>query len=318
MPGLLVNQVSFRGPGPRWLIPAGLIALVAAMAAYLFTRREELINFQRLSLTVLLLGLCLQCLSLLLWNGTVLLPLQISMKRLGFWELFMVQTGGFLAGYLVPVAGNMAVRMTYLRRRGLAYADFTWATLLSNIVVLSTGAALAVFAVGILWMMEGTPSASVLGLTAGVLALGVMGLTVFRFLPRLAGHPRLQRWSWLGGMSGFRASRRTVSWVAALSFTRHCCSFLTFGLLYQALSQAPGGFLTGGLVYAITSPVRMVVITPGNLGVNEWAVAIMGKALAFDVTTGLIVALVFRGLTLGAQGLGVLLAWACLGLWSKP
>ena len=109
-----------------------------------------------------------------------------------------------------------------------------------------------------------------------------------------------------------------MSWVSALSFTRHCFSFLTFGLLYQALSQAPGGFLTGGLVYAITSPVRMVVITPGNLGVNEWVVAIMGKALAFDVTTGLIVALVYRGLTLGAQGLGVLLAWAWLGLWSKP
>ena len=123
MPGLLVNQVSFRS-GPRWLIPAGLIALVATMAVYLFTRREELVNFQRLSITVLLLGLCLQCLSLLLWNGTVLLPLQIRMKRLGFWELFMVQTGGFLVGYLVPVAGNMAVRMTYLRRRGLHVCGF--------------------------------------------------------------------------------------------------------------------------------------------------------------------------------------------------
>ena len=105
-------------------------------------------------------------------------------------------------------------------------------------------------------MVEGTPSASVLGLTAGVLALAVTGLTVFWFLPRLAGHPRLQRWPWLGGLSGFRASRRTVSWVAALSFARHCFSFLTFGLLYQSLSQAPGGFLTGGLVYAITSPVQ--------------------------------------------------------------
>jgi hypothetical protein len=62
----------------------------------------------------------------------------------------------------------------------------------------------------------------------------------------------------------------------------------------------------------------MVQITPGNLGVDEWAAAMVGKMLAFDVTTGLIVALVFRGLTLLAQGLGVLLGWAWLALRSKP
>ena len=59
--------------------------------------------------------------------------------------------------------------------------------------------------------------------------------------------------------------------------------------------RVPGDFLTGGLVYALTSPVRMVNITPGNLGVNEWVVAIVGKALAFDLTTGLIVALAVQG-----------------------
>jgi hypothetical protein len=32
----------------------------------------------------------------------------------------------------------------------------------------------------------------------------------------------------------------------------------------------------------------------------------------------LIVALVFRGVALVAQGLGVLMAWAWLALWSKP
>jgi hypothetical protein len=317
----VARQVSFREQGPtgrRRAITAAGIVLLAITVAYLWTGREELLHFQRLSITVLLVAVCLQFLSQLLWNGAMLLPLQSSMERLGFWELFMVRTGGFLAGYVVPVAGNVAVRMVYLKRRGLTYADFTWATLLSNILVLSTGAALAVFAVGILWMIAGPPPAAVLGLTAGVLALGVTGMTVLWFLPQLAGHPHFQRWPSVAGMSGFRTSRRTVSWVSALSLTRHCSNFVTFGMLYQALSQAPGQFLTGGLVYAITSPIRMVPITPGNLGVNEWIVAIVGKALAFDVTTGLIVALVFRGIALVAQGLGVLLAWAWLALGSKP
>ena len=307
-----------RPSGRRWLVTAVVIALLAVMAAHLFTRHEELTHFQRLSTTVLLITLFLQFLSLLLWNGAILLPLQTCMTGLGYWELFMVRTGGFLVGYLVPVAGNIAVRMTYLRRRGLTYSDFTWATLLSNVLALVTGAALAVFAVGILWMIAGTPPAPVLGLTAGVLALGVIGLTVFQFLPSLAGHPRLQRWPWLSGMSGFKARGRTMTWVLALSLVRHCFNFLTFGLLYQSLSRAPSEFLTGGLVYAITSPIRMVAITPGNLGVNEWVVAIVGKVLSFDLTTGLIVALVFRGMSVAAQVLGVLLGGAWLTLWGEP
>ena len=48
----------------------------------------------------------------------------------------------------------------------------------------------------------------------------------------------------------------------------------------------------------------MVTITPGNLGVNEWVVALIGKLLSFDVATGLLVALVFRGMSLAAQVLG--------------
>jgi hypothetical protein len=238
--------------------------------------------------------------------------------RLGYWELFMVRTGGFLVGYMVPVAGNIAVRLTYLRRRGLAYSDFTWATLLSNVLALFAGAVLGVFAVGMLWVIAGTPPAPVLGLTAGVLALGVTGLTVFQFLPALAGHPQLQRWPWLSSVSGFKASHRTMMWVLAFSFVRHCCNFLTFGLLYQSVSRAPSEFLTGGLVYAITSPIRIVAITPGNLGVNEWVVAMVGKVLSFDLTTGLIVALVFRGMSVASQGLGVLLGGAWLALWGEP
>jgi hypothetical protein len=316
--------VSFREQDPktwtwrRWLIVAVVVALLAAMAAQIFARRGELTQFQRLSTTVLLITFFFQFLSQLCWNGAILLPLQTYMKGLGYWELFMVRTGGILVGSVVPVAGNIAVRMTYLRRRGLTYSDFAWATLLSNVLALFTGAALAVFAVGILWRIAGAPPAPVLGLTAGVLALGVAGLTVFQFLPGLAARPQLQRWSWLSGMSGFKASRRTTMWILTLSLCRHCFNFLTFGLLYQSVSRVPSEFLTGGLVYAITSPLRMVVITPGNIGVNEWVAAIVGKMLSFDLTTGLIVALVFRGMAVAAQVLGVLLGGAWLALWGEP
>ena len=104
--------------------------------------------------------------------------------------------------------------------------------------------------------------------------------------------------------------------VFALSLGRHGLNFVTFGLLYQSLSGMPGDFLSGGAVYALTSPVRMVSITPGNLGINEWAVALVGKAMAFDVTTGLIVALLFRAIAYAAQGLGVVAGWIWIALRS--
>ncbi len=307
-----------RPSARRWLITVAVFALLAAMAVRLLTSYEDLTQFQRLSTGGLLATVFLQFLSQLLWNGAMLLPLRTYMKRLGFWELFMVRTGGFVAGYIVPVAGNLAVRMAYLKHRGLSYSEFTWATLLSNVLALFSGAVLAVVALGALWMMAGTPPLSVLGLTAIVLALGVAGITVLQSVPRLACRPRLQQWRWLSGLSGFTTSHRTTAWALALVFMRHCFNFLTFGLLFQSLSRAPNAFLTGGLVYAITTPLRMVAITPGNLGVDEWVAAMVGRVLSVDLTTGLIVALMFRGVSLAGQTLGLLIAWAWLTRWGTP
>jgi uncharacterized membrane protein YbhN (UPF0104 family) len=307
-----------RSSGRRWLITGVVIALVATMAAHLVEEHDELGAFQRLSTKILLATVFFQFLSQLLWNGAMLLPLRTFIRQLGFWELFMVRTGGFVAGYVVPVAGNLAVRMAYLKRRGLTYSEFTWATIVSNVQALFSGAALAAVALVVLWRVAGPPPASIVALTAGLMALGIAALTVLRFLPRLAGHPRLQRWLWLSGMSAFTTTGRTTAWSLALLLLRQAFNFLTFGLLFQALSQTPIAFVTGGLVYAITSPVRMVVVTPGNLGINEWVVAIVGNMLSVDLTTGLIVALVFRGVSIAGQTLGVLIAWAWLALWGAP
>jgi hypothetical protein len=79
-------------------------------------------------------------------------------------------------------------------------------------------------------------------------------------------------------------------------------------------SEQANDFLTGGVVYALTSPIRIVNFTPGNLGITEWVVALVGKVLAFDVTTGLIAALSFRGGGLVGQGLGMLVGSAWLAL----
>lgn len=288
------------------------IVLIAAIAVYVLRNSEEVAYLRRLSVSVLVWTLVFQFLSQLLFNEAMRMPLQAAVKTLGFWEFYMVRTSGFFLGSIVPVAGNIGVRLAYLRRRGLTYLDFTWATILSNVLALVASAALAAIATAVLWGVAGRPPAAILVLSGGVLAMSVIALLVFHSLPRLAKHPWLARWRWLSGVRELTVSRGTMTGVFIVSLLRHIFNFLTFGTLYLSLSGASGDFLTGGLVYALTSPVRMVNLTPGNLGVNEWIVAIVGRMLASDVTSSLIVALLFRGIAIVAQGIGVLVGWAWL------
>jgi hypothetical protein len=287
-----------------------LVVLVIPLALYLVTGREALEDLKRLSREDVLIVFLSQFSAQLLWNGAVLAPLRASLEKLGFWELLMVRSGGVLASYVVPVAGNVAVRLAYLRSRGLAYPDFVWATLLSNLLALFAAAILAVWAVVTAQVVTGHTSGPVLGLTGGIVALGAAALSGVFLLPRFAGHPLLQRWRFMSALTP--TPRRTIVVTSVLALGRHVCNFLTFGVLYRSLSVAHTHLLAGGLVYTVTIPIRMVAITPGNLGVTEWVVALTGKLLSFDVPTGVLVALVFRGMSLAAQVLAAAVAGAYL------
>jgi hypothetical protein len=294
---------SFR---KRTLVVVAVIVLVAAIAAQLIISRADLSQVKRLSATVLSGVLLLQVIAQLAWNAAMWLPLRQHMKELGFWELLMVRAGGFLVGSVIPVAGNIGVRLAYLRSRGLAYAHFAWATLLTNSVALLSVGGVAVLSAGYLWSTYGPLETPVVGLTMAVFALGIAAVVGFHVLPRLADHrwvPKRGGWAELGQLN---VTPQVFTWVFVFSLARHAGNFLSFGLLYQALASTPAAMVAGGLVYAITSPVRVVQIVPGNIGINEWIVALVGGILSYDLTTGLLVAVVFRGMTLIAQALAAL------------
>jgi hypothetical protein len=235
------------------------------------------------------------------------------MPQLGFWELLLVRAGGFLVGVMVPLGGNVAVRLAYLRRRGLTYSEFAWATLLTNSLALLSMAGVAAMAVSALWQLHGRPPAGVMVLTGVVLAAGFGAVSFLYFLPRAAHYRWFVDRPWAKGLADLTTSRSVIAWVLTFALARHLGNFLTFGMLYRALSTN-GDVLTGGLVYALTSPARVVQIVPANIGVSEWLVGVVGTILSYDLTTGLLVAVVFRGMTLVAQGLGALAASAWLGL----
>jgi uncharacterized membrane protein YbhN (UPF0104 family) len=287
----------------RWPTAAIVVALLGAIAVHLSRSHEELAGMQRLSVQALGATVVLQFVSQLCLNGSLLLPLRARVSSVGSWELYVVRAGGFFAGLLVPVAGGLAVRLAYFKKKGLTYADLAWATLFSNVLALGAAALLGAAATLVLRIVAGPLPARVVAVAAGALAISLAAVAVFELLPRVGRHPKLQGWLWPAGPSSFKASARMTTWVFALCLIRHVLNFVTFGLLYHALRPAPWAFLAGGLVYALTS-VRMVNITPGNVGVTEWFVAITGKMLVFDLTSGLIAALLFRGMSLVAQLIG--------------
>lgn len=297
-----------RWSGKSWLTTVLVVALLGAMVVYLAGTRDELASVRQLSIGMLAVTCLLQLLSQLFLNASMLLPLRTSLKDLGFWELYLVRTGGFLVGSLVPVAGGVAVRLTYLRQRGVTYLDFTWATLVSNVLALAAGGVVTAVAMAVFWAARGRPPALILGLAAALFALSAAAIVVFESLPQATSYRRLRRWAWLAGMASLRANPGVTTGVFLYSVARHGLNLLTFGLLTSALSRMPGDFLSGGLVYALTSPVRMINITPANLGVTEWVVALVGEALAFDLAIGLIAALAFRAISLVAVALGLVVA----------
>lgn len=259
---------------------------------------------RRLSPGIVVVALVLQFLSALCFNEAMRAPLVAAVRDLGFWEFYMVGTGGSFVGGLVPVAGNAAVRLAYLRRRGIRYIDFMWGTGLSHVLALVAAAVVAAGATVLLWMRQGMPSRLVVLLASGTLAGSLVVWSVFERLPRLAAHGRLARWPWMAGAAALAVSRATRSSVFVNSLLRHALNFVTFGLIYRALAPS-GDLLAGGLTYALTSPIRMINLTPGNVGVNEWAAAAVATSLGFDLSTGLVVALIFRALLILAQAGGL-------------
>jgi hypothetical protein len=292
----------------RWVTAAAVLLLLAAIVVHFSRTEGELASVRRLSLLVLGVTGALQFASQVFLNASMLLPLRRCMTGLGFWELYLVRTGGTFVGSLVPVAGGPGVRLAYLKSKGLSYLDFTWATIFSNAWSLAAAALLAIVATGVLWGAAGAPPAAVVGVSVVVLAIALAVLVAFEWLPQLTRHRWLAKWRWISGIRSPAGSAPLAWRVFWLSLARHALNFVTFGLLYQSLS-APlaggrGAFLAGGLVYALTSPVRTINVTPANLGVTEWFVALVGRLVSFDVATGLIVSLAFRGVGIIAQALG--------------
>jgi len=294
-----LRSASYLLPIAKWLV---LAVLLGAFAAYLWTNQSE---FQRLldlsGITVLqvVLGRAIGYLALI---SATTYCLRLYAPNLKSSEFVAVSS----AGSIISLPGAVqAAKAVYLKgRHGV---EFQRSLAISGVIVviaLSTASLTAL--IGLAWLeTQGKANLHLLWLLSAFMLFGASFLLVFA--GRLPKTGRLERFSYFPETwAQLVGDRRRMFTVAALLCVRSLSSFLAFGLLFVALANVPNGLVVGGVVDALTFALRLVMITPGNLGVYEWVVAVLSSSVGSTLATGLACAALYRAaglLVIGSAGL---------------
>jgi len=276
---------------PDWFRTAAAFLLIGATAVYLWQYQHELQTLANLSL-VLIAGVFMARLA-----AYVLMVAShwwITRQRapaVAFSEYLLVSANGSALGTFGLPGTSYAIKTLYLKHsHGLGYADFFAVNLIAGLVTLTSSGLIALGGLTLLELTGGTSSGWI-WLCAANLLVGPALLLGFslrwlnyvqakRFAQVKGTLTELLRdWSRLGPAFGGLALRGLIS-------------FLGFGFLFQSLSG--NGLAAGGTVDALSFALRLVRVTPGNLGLYEWVVATFAKGLGATLAVGLLCALLYR------------------------
>lgn len=286
-----------------------LVLLLGAFAAYLWANQSEfqrLLDLSGITLLQVVMGRAIAYLALISATTYCLRPYAPNLNSLEF-------VAASSAGSILSLPGAVqATKSAYLKgRHGVGLQRSLAVSGVIVVVALSSASLTALL--GLAWLeTQGKGNLHLLWLLSACTLLGA-GL-VLVFAGRLPKAGRLQRfagfpetWAQVVG------DRRRMLSVAAMLCVRSLASFLAFGLLFATLASVPNGLVVGGVVDALTFALRLVMITPGNLGVYEWVVAILSSSVGSTLATGLACAAIYRAAGLLVTGSAGLISVMLLG-----
>lgn len=282
-----------------------IVGLVAMAAAVVLVVSDEGARgaLGGLSVTTLALVLGLQAVNVVADSirYRMVLPARFR-ESVGRWRWHRIFAVGRLLNSVIPQAG-MAYRAAHLRvSAGLPLSAFfgsvaavSW---LGNGVVLIV-AGLVVLAAG----------SAVAGAMVGTLGLAILVLMVL--LPRLRRSRHGATASPLSrALAGFAESfvelGRTpgrLRSVLAVSLVTQAAGATAFIAVCSGLA-VPDPVVTGVVLYAATTVITVISLTPGGIGVTELAAGMAGGLLDAGAAVGVLVALVIR--VTGLTSVGVL------------
>lgn len=281
----------------RWLaLPFGLA--IGAVAVVLVARDDAARHaIQGIALGTLALVLVLQVVNVISDSIRYRMVLPSRYQPLiGRWLWHRIFAVGRLLNTLVP-QGGMAYRAAHLKIvLGIPLAAF-----FGSVAVISwLGNGLVMVLVGAFVMVAGRP-----GVGATVLILGAVILTLIALVPRMVRSESSSVRRLLPARFGAVFESFGESFVELIHGDGRLRPVLAMSLLTQAAGVAAfvtvcaaigldSPFVVGAVLYAATTVMTVISLTPASIGIFELAAGLGGGLMDIGAPTGILVALVIR------------------------
>ena len=269
------------------------VGLLAAMAFYLYGHWNDLSLVSVLSLQVALFIIAARAVAFLVAVQANTELVRMFAPTIGRIEFLVLSSSSLLLGQLAPPGSTYAAKTVYLRKRhGLRHQEFFAISLVLGFLALAASGITALLALTIMWLRDlHIPVMFSIG------AVGMLApIALFLGLPAVFSNTvgRIKRLEVLVNTgTQLRASNRRILRASFFLLIRSLVSFSGFGILFMTLTDEHG-FLLGGVVDALSTILRLVRISPGNLGIYEWMVAGLGHGVGATLSTGLVAAALYR------------------------
>lgn len=246
--------------------------VIAGLMVYIWAHRDDLGAAARISADQLLLLVTLIALSWILNSLPMMIFLRILQRRIGFWENLSVSIAGGLANYL-PMRVGTLIRMRYFKSvHDLEYTTFVGIMAVRTLILLAlTGGIGCIGLAGVYLHGQAVPLALWAGF-ALMTVLPALALVVPFPVPRedTGWWCRLLR-HLASGHQALRDNPLMFWLVAGLTLAQFLVQSARLFIAFQAF-----GLDVSVWVLLLLGPSATLVaflgMTPGSLGIREWAI----------------------------------------------
>ena len=265
--------------------------LLVTLAWYLWHHQQEIARLGQFSLMVLVLIFAARLAAYIMLVASTWWVTSHYAPNLGRWEYFFISANGSALGTFGMPGSSYAVKTIYLKQRhGLKHVDFFGINIVVGLMALIGSGILACAALGMLWFSGNSIHPMLLTLAVCMLIGPFVALLILNRPLTVLSIERLTNLS--KTCQEILSDRNRLIWAFTGLIVRSGFSFLGFGLLFYELGG--GTVLTGGVMDSLSTILRLVHLTPSNIGVYEWLIAGIGRWLDASLTVGLLAAALYR------------------------
>jgi uncharacterized membrane protein YbhN (UPF0104 family) len=258
------------------------VFLLAGVIAFLLQDETTGQAIKRLTAVTLVIVVFAKVLGFLIKASTNFLLFKPFAKRLTFLEILTVTAAAALGGHVVPLGGfgTMAAWLNHTHQ--ISPVVLTGATATKAAIKLTAGGAWAVGVAAVLLSGDSDAGWGWVPLTLAIMATGVLILLAPRFFARVAGALKLEKLA--ASLSALKWRWQTLSFVLGLALCHGVTEMLVAGFLVVDLTGESDAFLKGALITALATPLKVVNLTPSNLGTMEIFQGMLSAPLALPMT----------------------------------